>query len=54
VQKSFEEWYQEFLKEIQRLTRHPAPNMDKESFRDSWEDNMTPTERAIQELEDLR
>jgi hypothetical protein len=53
--KSFNDWYEEFRKALGSHTRlGRIPNgMDKESYRESYEEGMYPGERADQELDDL-
>lgn len=52
---SFDEWYKEFQKILadkSHLGLLPK-GMDKNSYRESYEEGMTPKERAEQELDDL-
>lgn len=52
---NFSEWYGEFRGELTKLSgANTAPKgMDKESYRESYDEGMTPSERAWQELDDL-
>jgi hypothetical protein len=52
---TFDEWYEEFQKALAEESRLGCiPNgMDKESYRESYEEGMSPWERADQELDDL-
>ena len=53
---TFDEWYLEFQNEfaLQSGTGVIPNGMDKESYRESYDDGETPAERASQELDDLR
>lgn len=65
---TFDEWYEEFQRELARQSGTVASvelasstlaigvipkGMDKESYRDSYDEGMTPSERAWTELDDL-
>lgn len=52
---TFDEWYDQFLLELVRQsgTSVVPKGMDKESYRESYNDNMTPADRAWTELDDL-
>jgi len=52
---TFDEWYEEFQKALADESRlGMIPNgMDKESYREDYDDGMSPWERADQELDDL-
>jgi len=53
--KSFDRWYEAFQKELakQSGTGVIPKGMDKESYRESFDDGMSPGDRAAQELDDL-
>ena len=52
---TFDEWYKEFqgaLKDESRMGMLPK-GMDKESYREDYDDGVSPSERADQEMDDL-
>ena len=53
--KSFDRWYAEFQKERakQSGTGVIPKGMDKESYREAYDEGMSPADRAWQELDDL-
>lgn len=53
--KSFDRWYDRFQKELakQSGTGVIPKGMDKESYREAYEEDITPADRADQELDDL-
>jgi len=53
--KSFDVWYEEFQKELakQSGTGVIPKGMDKESYRESYDEGESPADRAWQELDDL-
>ncbi len=52
---TFGEWYEEFQKELARQsgTGVIPKGMDKESYREDYDEGMAPSERAWTELDDL-
>lgn len=52
---TFDEWYEEFQKELtkQSGTGVIPKGMEKESYRENYNEGMTPSDRAWQELDDL-
>lgn len=53
--KSFDYWYEEFQKELaqQSGTGVVPKGMSQESYRESYDEGMSPSDRAAQELDDL-
>ena len=52
---TFDEWYKQFQEELaEQSGTGVIPNgMDQESYRDSYDEGMSPEERAQTELDDL-
>lgn len=50
---SFSSWYREFRWELGRCLGFVPRGMDKESYREDFDEGMSPLERAKQEVEDL-
>jgi len=53
--ETFDKWYEEFQKELaEQSGTGVIPNgMDKESYREAFDEGMRPADRAMQELDDL-